>query len=69
MSRFRPRRWRCICHKAPRAQKRTQSVRNGIPTRSMGTMVFCRTAIVPYVALCVVSTIVVEKDFVGSGCG
>ncbi|PBP73403.1 hypothetical protein CCL15_08035 [Pseudomonas syringae] len=29
-------------------QERTQSVQNGIPTRSMGTIVFFRTSIVPH---------------------
>ncbi|PBP97709.1 hypothetical protein CCL24_11740 [Pseudomonas congelans] len=34
---------------APRTQERTQSVRKGVPTRSMGTMVFSRTPVVPHI--------------------
>ncbi|RXT62990.1 hypothetical protein B1F74_16030 [Pseudomonas syringae] len=37
-----------MCRKAPPAQKRTQSVRKGIPTRSMGTIVFSRAPLVPH---------------------
>ncbi|EPN73162.1 hypothetical protein A233_22161, partial [Pseudomonas syringae pv. actinidiae ICMP 19097] len=33
---------------APHNQERTRSVQNGIPTRSMGTMVFLRATIVPH---------------------